>query len=79
MERLVLLSIRAYIGEIESGEKMLRIFHIYILDMQCCVRVSDSNFQVLTRQSAGARFFGILIRFMAGPARTTDRQLRREL
>ena len=35
----------------------------------CCVRVSASNFQVLTRKRGGGRDFGNVVRFLADPAR----------
>ena len=50
VEKLVLLSVRGYLGEIESGEEKSQEFFIYIyLHMQCCVRVSASNFRVRAR------------------------------
>ena len=58
MEKLVLLSFRGYLGEIK-----LRIFHIlFVVNLQC-VRVSGSNFQVLTHNSGGARALGNIVRF----------------
>ena len=39
------------------------------MNVQYCVRVSASNFQVLTRKSDGARALGNIVRFLAGPAR----------
>ena len=69
--KLVLLSFRGYYGEIESKKENLRIFHIlFFVNVQCCVRVSASNFQVLTRKSDGAKALGNIVRFLAGPART---------
>ena len=47
--------------------------YFFFLHVQCCVRVSASNFEVLTRKSGGARAFGSLIRFLAGPARMQSR------
>ena len=47
VEKLVLLSFRGYLGEIESGKKKSQEFFIYVLfigHVQCCVRVSASNF-----------------------------------
>ena len=38
------------------------------MNVQCCVRVRASNFQVLTRKSGGARVFGSIVRFSASPA-----------
>ena len=40
------------------------------MNVQCCVTVSASNFQVLTRISGGARraLGNIIVRFLAGPA-----------
>ena len=40
------------------------------MNVQCCVRVSASNFQVLTRNSGGTRAFGNIVRFLAGTARS---------
>ena len=43
------------------------IFHILsVVDLQCCGRVSASNFHVLTRKSGGAtsRAFGRIVRFL---------------
>ena len=73
LEKLVLLSFRGYLGGIESETKKNLAFFIYFffVNVQCCVRVSASNFQVLTRNSGGARAFGNIVRFMAGPARIT--------
>ena len=54
-----------------SRKKNPRIFHIlFFVNVQCCVRVSASNFQVLTCNSDGARALGNIVRFFAGPART---------
>ena len=40
------------------------------MNVQCCVRVSASNFQVLTGKSGGVtRALGNIVRFLAGPAR----------
>ena len=50
VEKFVLLSFREYLGEIESGKKKVENFHIrFFGHVQCCVSVSDSNFQVLIR------------------------------
>ena len=71
VQKLVLLSFRGYLGEIESEKKKLTIFHavFFFVNVQCCVRVSASNFQVLTPKSGGARAFGNIVRFLAGPTR----------
>ena len=68
------LSFRGYLGEIESEKDKLRIFRIlfFSVNVQCCVRVSAAKFQVLTRNSGGARAFGNIVRLMAGPASTND-------
>ena len=51
-----------------SRKKNPRIFHIlFFVNVQCCVRVSASNFQVLTCNSDGARALGNIVRFLAGP------------
>ena len=47
------------------------IFHILsVVDLQCCGRVSASNFHVLTRKSGGvtSRAFGRIVRFLDGRA-----------
>ena len=69
------LRFRAYLCEIESKKKKSWDFFMYFffLHVQCCVRVSASNFEVLTRKSGGARAFGSLIRFLADPARMVFR------
>ena len=55
----------------ESENKTLECFvYLFFGNVQCCVRVSASNFQVLTRESGGARAFGNIVRFLAGPARS---------
>ena len=66
----MLLSFRGYLGEIESEKDKLRIFRIlfFSVNVQCCVRVSAAKFQVLTRNSGGARAFGNIVRFLADPA-----------
>ena len=74
----MLLSFRGYLGEIESDKKnYFEVGILYILcstffvNVQCFVRVSASNFQVLIRNSGGARrALGNIVRFLAGPART---------
>jgi len=44
--------------------------YIFLVNVQCCVRVGASNFQVLTRKSGFVtRAFGNIVRFLAGPAR----------
>ena len=67
-------SFRGYLGKIKSEKKNsiynIYIYIYYILHVQCCVRVSASNFQVLTRKSGGARALGNIARFLAGPARS---------
>ena len=77
MDKLVFLSFRGYLGEIESEKKKkLKIFHtLLFLVVQFCVRVSASNFHVLIRKSGGARTSGNFIRFLAGPARTYGKDL----
>ena len=42
---------------------------LFFVNVQCCVSVSASNFQVLTRKNDGARALGNIARFLAGPAR----------
>ena len=42
---------------------------VFFPHAQCCVRVSASNVYVLTRKNGGARAFGNIVRFGAGPAR----------
>ena len=73
VEESVLLSGRGDLGEIESGKTELRfeILHTHCsMNVQCCVRVSASHFQVVTRKSGGVtRAFGNIVRFLAGPAR----------
>ena len=55
-KKLVFLSFRGYLGEIESGEKKTQNFHtLFFVHVQCCVRVGASNFQVLTRKSGSAK------------------------
>ena len=46
------------------------LIYFLFVNVQCCVRVSASNFQVLTRKSDGARALGNIVRFLAGPARS---------
>ena len=54
-------------------KKKLSIFQVvFLVNVQCCVRVSASNFQVLTRNSGGATAFGNIARFLAGPARRIE-------
>ena len=69
----MLLSFRGYLGEIESEKKKkVRIINIlFFVNVQCCVRVRASNFHVLACKSGGARALGNIVRFLAGPARTT--------
>ena len=43
--------------------------YFFLVNVQCCVSVSASNFQVLTRKSDGARALGNIVRSWAGPAR----------
>ena len=43
--------------------------YFFSLQVQCCVRVSASNFQVLARKNGWARALGSIVRFLAGPAR----------
>ena len=45
--------------------------YFFFVNVQRCVRVSVSYFQVLTRKSGGARALGNIVRFLAGPARTS--------
>ena len=54
----------------KKTQSIIYIYIYYILHVQCCVRVSASNFQVLTRKSGGARALGNIARFLAGPARS---------
>ena len=55
VEKLVLKSFRGYLGEVESEKEMpLDFFIVFFRHVQCCVRVSASNFQILTRKSDGA-------------------------
>ena len=50
VEKLVLSYFRGYLGEIEPGKKKVKNFsYTFFLHVQCCVRVSASNFQVLIR------------------------------
>ena len=72
MQKLVLLSLYGYFGKIESGiEKTQNCsYTFFVVNWQCCVRVSASNFQVVTRKSGGVRAFVSIVRFLAGPART---------
>ena len=51
------------------GKENLRIFHMLFFVNVQCVRVSASNFQVLTRKSGGARAFGNIVHFLVDPAR----------
>ena len=68
--------LRGYLGEIESektipGTGILDFFmYFFFVNVQCCVRVSASKLQDLTRTSGGARALGNIVRFFAGPART---------
>ena len=72
-KKLVFLSFRGYLGEIESENKKHQNFSytFFFLHVQCCVWVSASNFQVLTRKIGDARASGNIVCFLAGPARTT--------
>ena len=65
VEKLVLFSFRGNLGEIEPEKKSLEFFmHFFFgVNVQCCVRVSASDFQVLTRKSGGATAFGNFVRF----------------
>ena len=50
-------------------KKTLDFFHtLSFVNVQCCVRISASNFEVLPRNSGGARAFENAVRFLAGPA-----------
>ena len=71
VEKLVLLSFRGYLGEIKSARKKLEIFSIFFFACAVLCQGRRSNFQVLTRKSGGAKDFGNIVRFLAGPARTT--------
>ena len=58
----------------ESEKNKPQIFlYTFFLHVQCCVRVSASNFQVLTRKSGGARAFRKHCPFFAGPVRTCEK------
>ena len=51
--KLVFLSFRQYLVEIESNYKLCLIFlYIRFLRMQCCARVSASKFQALIRSGS---------------------------
>ena len=64
VEKLVLLSFHGYLGEIESGGgKSWNFSCNFFVNVQCCVRVSASNFQVLTCKSGGARALVNIVRF----------------
>ena len=75
---MVLVGFRGYLGEIESEKITLYQVEFFIQELfflmhvQRCVRVSASNFQVLTRNSGGARALGNIVSFLAGPARTAS-------
>ena len=69
VDRLVFLSFRGYLGEIEAGKESYNFSYTFFSIVQCCVRVSASNFQGLIRESGGARASGNFIRFLADPAR----------
>ena len=69
MEKLALWIFRGYLGEIESGDvKVEKFSRTFVFHEQCCVRVSASNFQVLTRQSSGARAIESSTDFFGGPS-----------
>ena len=52
-----------------KNKALEHFIYFFFVNVQCCVRVSASNFQVLTRKSDGARAVGNIVRFLAGPAR----------
>ena len=52
-----------------KNKTLEQFIYFFLANVQCCVRVSASNFQVLTRKSDGARALGNIVRFLAGPAR----------
>ena len=67
----LLLSLRGYLGDIESDGTNVGIFSIcFCSHVQCCVRVSASSFQVLTRSGSHDITFGSNISFSAGLVRT---------
>ena len=52
VQKLMLLRFRGYLGDIESAKQKSLEFFMYFffrIYLQCCVRVSPSNLEVLTR------------------------------
>ena len=45
VEKLVLLSFRGYLGEIESGKKKMLEFFVYFLFCECAVLCQGQRFQ----------------------------------
>ena len=69
MDKLVFLSFRRYLGEIESKKKQLRIF-LYTFFFLCNLCQGQCfQFSILIGKSGGARASGNFIRFLTGPPR----------
>ena len=72
VEKLVFLSFRQYLVEIESKYVDFNVH--FFARAQCCVRVSASKFQVLIRSGSRDTTCRWFAHFLAGPARTKNKQ-----